>query len=146
MLIELSNFIFKGEKLEYLAPYIRDQLRSQLGALNIGHKIESRDGKVKILPVKDKKLFISTVKNKILLKETDPRRVTLGRDHLASERLTEEQYDGMIQILNGFFDKTGIECDIKLYEFGDDMNSFSLWRQGKSKNKIFKPTTFPVKV
>lgn len=80
------------------------------------------------------------------MKAKDLRIAKTGRDFLLSERLTEAQYDGMLEVLHGYFDKTGVECDIKFFEFTNDPKSFTLWREGKVKKAISKPTTFPVKV
>lgn len=146
MKLTLDNFIYKNRPVGYISQSLGNQLRDHLVGLNITCNGSFYDECITFSPVKDNKLFISIVKNKIQLNFNDVRVAKIGRSYLFSERLTEEQYDGMIKVLNTFFDKTGIECDIKFYEFKNDDKSFVLWRQGKVKYTIYKPNSFPVAV
>jgi hypothetical protein len=146
MRIQMVNFKYKGNDVSYITANLKVQLSTELNQLNIASHINYGEEDLNFFPVKDKKLFVSTIKNKIMMKPGDARISKTGRDYLSSERLTKEQYDGMIEVLNKFFDKTGIECDIRFYEFDNDSTSFSLWRKGEVRQNVYKPNSFPVKV
>jgi len=92
MLIELTNFRFKGKPVDFMAGYIKNMITSGLGELGITSNTSYNGSTISMKPVKEKKLFISSTKNKILLKPSDPRVAKTGRDYLSSERLTEDQY------------------------------------------------------
>lgn len=83
----------------------------------------------------DNKLFTSSVTNKIPMKEDDPRRKTLGRDYLESERLTEAQWNITHYVLTEMLSNLGIEYKIQMDEFHDGQ---------LTELRYVKPTSFPI--
>lgn len=92
------------------------------------------------------KCFKSKEMNIIPMKPGDPRIVKQGRNHLESFRLTKEQYDGLVDVINLYFTKMGISCLIEFQEFSDDPNSkYVLVENKKIIGKLPVPGSFTIK-
>lgn len=111
---------------------IADVIKNRIAQAGIKIAEVNVTGDSIVLQGKDK-LFTSVVENKILMSPTDPRRKSLGREHLLSKRLNKSQYDSLFSALQEPFDDLGILCDII---YTDDAKT-EKWRSGKA-------TSFPV--
>lgn len=89
-------------------------------------------------------LFASKVKNIRPLSPGDPRIAKLGRDYLESNRLTKEQWDGVINTFKEIFDGLKLHADIKLYEYDNDATSFIALRTNDVHGTWPSPTKFTV--
>lgn len=98
-------------------------------------------------PINSGTLFESRVKNKIKMEPGDKRIQKLGRDYLETTKLTQKQYDSMIEAIFRIFDDLKIEADITLME-GEESEGVleHTLRTGMTSfvNNFPRPKTFPV--
>ena len=88
-------------------------------------------------------VFKSKNSNHIYLKEGDKRIEKLGRKYLETYRITEVQFKNLNKLLKNVFSNLFISCDIYLYEFNDDDNSFLIIKSQDNKyNELPKPKSF----
>lgn len=102
-----------------------------------------------IVDSENKKLAVSSVENKIVLKDGDERIKKMGRNYLISTRLTKNQTNSFwIECVNNTLNNLGVYCDIKYIEFKDDPTSAVVLREGMKFNNEWpiKDKTFPVEM
>jgi len=91
-----------------------------------------------------KKLFMSSVDNKIPLKPTDAR-YKEAKPYLKTRKLTAKQFDSLFDTFNKTFDNLKLKADVRLYEDDKDLNSFVSIRAGSTNGEWpSKPTKPPV--
>ena len=121
-------------------------ITNHLNACKVKYKSTYNSAQIIFQPVdsKKKRFFISAITNKVLLDKEDPQVKKLGRNYLATERITAKQFDLVKDAVSGTLDRLKVNADIKFYEFEDDPNSFSYWRDGMTNKEWPLPKSFPI--
>lgn len=142
-MLKFSNFNIKGNEIGNLKE-LYDLFIKQLNTLKV-KCAGSCDGKNIQVSFTDKKYFVSSVTNKIPLKEGDPRIKQFERNYLESHRLTKEQFGGVEKILTSYFQRLGVSYNLTMQEFANDGKSVvSVVENGIVKGSIPVPSSFPL--
>lgn len=138
-MLTFANFNILGMPVDAIA--LRQMYVKHLAR----HKILVDMGSTWVLKPIEKKLAISSVKNRIPLKEDSPKRKELGRDYMESERLTEAQHNIFVDSVYKYFQSLGISFDVTFQEFADDPTSITtIIAQGKVVGALPTPKSFPL--
>lgn len=145
-MIRISNM-----KWNY-APYTNTKvlikiMNDKFKAMNIVAKIGlTPEGNViTFSDVVDGKTFISSVDNKIDMKDKDPRIKKTGRSYLLSKRPTEEQYHGFFNVIHSVLDSVGLYGNVELII--PKTSETIVLRNGLTRyNRYPKMKSFPIKI
>lgn len=100
-------------------------------------------GQLRIPKHPTKGYFTSAVINKVMLEADDPRIKKLGRDYLESERLTEKQWNVVVDTLTNYLQRFGVKYTLEMQEFPDDPRSISvIVKDGVVVGELPKPRSF----
>ncbi len=153
MQLVINNFKFNNRFeidstfIEVIKKTMLEKLKSNKIIVNVVRR--NTDLIFDIVDSENKKLAVSSIENKIVLKDGDERIKKMGRNYLISTRLTKNQADSFwIECVNNTLNNLGVYCDIKYVEFKDDPNSVIVLRTGTEFNNELpiKDKTFPVEM
>ena len=115
---------------------INNIIKTKLKNLGIEFQSKVQDGVIVFEKNKENKYFWSNKTNKVVMSKDDKRIAALGRNYLETKRLTEAQYNGMLDALLGTLDNLQIEANVSMED--------KLWRNKLTviKDNIFKPNKF----
>jgi len=130
--LSIMDITFNGFKPNDLMHDLADLFREKFKQANIHFDLSTRGDTIWFKEVDNNKLFISSIENKVLLKDDDERIKKLKRNYLNTNRLTKEQEDIMWNnCINNTLSSLGLCATIKLYEhYDEDENSFLILREG----------------
>jgi hypothetical protein len=97
---------------------------------------------MKLTPVKEDRLWVSAVKNKITMGEGDARVKKLGRNFLESERLTKKQFDSVQRVFDTM-STIGVTFDMGFVEYEEDLGSeLPIYQEGRKVGSLPAPKSF----
>jgi hypothetical protein len=147
-MLEITNIKWKHKDFTSLN-LLQTALIAQLKSLNLIIKM-TVDNTRKAIVVADSaasegKTVISSVDNKIMLKEGDPRIVKKGgRTYLETKRPTKEQYEGFFNTIQTVLDSAGLSANVTLIV--TKTKKTIVLRDGYVKNNNYpKMNSFPIK-
>ncbi len=138
-MVTISNIKWTYEsmsKIKVLYNLLASKMKEELKIKISG---EVADNIIKFTRVEPNRLFISTVTNKIMIKDNDARVKKLGRNYLETHKPTEKQYLGFFNTINKYLDDLGLSADVQ-YEVKDKTH---VLRTGKVKFEVPKLNTYP---
>lgn len=133
----ISDIHLAGEpvkSVEEVSAYINGRLADA----NIKATIKKVGNTLEFVSNTEKKMFFVEPKNYIPLKEGDSRIKELGRNYLASPRLSKRQFKHLCDTFSKYLDMIAINCTIALYEHPEDMKSFIVIRDQDNNNFVNK--------
>lgn len=140
-MIRISNVTWtfdKFNKLDRLSSLLVKKLKDDL---KLKTAVDINDDVIVFREVEPNRLMLSSIVNKIPLKEKDSRIKKLGRPYLETHKPTEKQYVGFFDTVNKCLDDLGLSASVNAVIRGTTY----VIREGKNKvNNYPKLNTYPV--
>jgi hypothetical protein len=128
----------KFAKLDSLAALLSKKLKEDF---KLKVSVSSIENGIVFREVEKNRLMLSTIVNKIPLKDKDSRIKKLGRPYLETHKPTQKQYMGFFETINKCLDELGLSATVDTVVKGTTY----VIRDGKNKvNDFPKLNTYPV--
>ena len=144
-MIKVANIKWKYAKFKYMNELIQ-LIKNGLAKHNIRVNMVPLAEGFEFRPItgENNKLFMSTVENKVVLAEGNPRIKEIGRNYLITKRVTKEQFDGFFNEIQSGLDSLGLLADIEMVI--PKTRDVVVLRKGMEKfNNYPEIKSFPVK-